>query len=96
MHQLFCLLLIQLKLLWPEWQMQFCILWKRHICLSADASKPLYGHSDKTTLYFLNCLADCYRFLMGGVVSLERSDYCLSFCPSLGKLELMVTLEVGD
>jgi len=52
--------------------MQFCVLWKRHICLSAGASKSLHCHSDKTTLYVLNCLANFYHFLLDGVPGKKR------------------------
>lgn len=86
---LFGFLLIHFKLLWPEWQMQSHILRKRHICLFADAVKLLHCHSE-------NCLANCYYCLLQEVVFLESSDYCSAFCPSLGKLDLTLTLEAGD
>lgn len=96
MHQLFCLLLIQFKLLWPEWQMQFSIIWKRHIACLLMLVNPCIATVIKLLYIFNIALLIVNHFLLDGVVFLERSDYCSAFCPSSGKLELMSTLEAGN
>lgn len=92
MHQLFYLLLIQSRLQWSEWQMQFWSLRRRCICLTDDASKPLHCHRDKNILYFVNCFANCYCFSGWGDVSVEKL-LLLSFLSKFGEIGIYVGSE---